>query len=508
MKSVRRRVGIGPWSCLYSPTVVPFRGGIPCQVSGDGNSMAISRKLLDDLEERRAVALSGEGGDAPARGRLLGLFTPDTFQEFGLHARQEDLALPGDGVVAGTGYVDGRPVAGFSQDSAVAGGSLGKVHAAKICAVLDHAGRAGVPVVGFHDSAGARIEEGMDALSGYGRIFRHHVDLSGVVPQIAVVAGPCVGTAAFSPPLADVVIMTRTGSNLYVCGPDVIESVTGEAAGAEEIGGAAVHASLSGLAHLTAEDDDQALVLVRRLLSFLPSNNLTDPPHRIPDALSCTPDAAMNDLVPDSADQAMDVKTIIGRLVDGAGFLEFQPDHAASLVVALARIDGCVVGIVANQPTVRGGTLDRDGADKGAWFVGLCDSFGIPVVSLVDVPGFLPGVDEETGGIARHGARLLFAMAAATVPRITVVMGKAYGGACLAMGSRDTGADMGFAWPTADIGLMGTEGSPSPYLEDGGTTVTDVIEPSRTRAAVALALRGLLSKRDSRPPRKHGNIPL
>jgi propionyl-CoA carboxylase beta chain len=467
--------------------------------------MVISKKLLDDLDERRAAALAS--GDSRAKGlmtareRLLGLYAQDTFLEFGLHAS-------GDGVIAGTGYVDGRPVAGFSQDFSVAGGALGKAHAAKICEIMDHAGRAGVPVVGFHDSDGARMEEGVETLSGYGRIFSRHVDLSGVVPQIAVVAGPCIGTAACAPALMDLVIMTRSHSRLFVCAPDVIESVTGEATSEDEIGGADAHASVSGMAHLVAEDDDHALILLRRLLSFLPSNNHADPPHRIPDALTCTQDAGMDDLVPDSSSQSMDVRKVMGRLVDDGDFLELQADFAANLVIALARIDGCVVGLLANQSMVKGGTLDMNASDKGARFIGFCDSFNIPLVSLVDVPGFLPGVEQEKGGIARHGARMLFANGAASVPRITVVLRKAYGGAFLAMGSRQTGADVVLAWPTADIGLMGAEGSPSPYLNDGVATVTDVIEPSRTRVAVALALRGLLSKRKSGPPRKHGNIPL
>ena len=493
--------------------------------------MVISKKLLDDLDERSAAALAGGDTDKldarrakglmTARERLLGLYAQGTFLEFGLHARHtEGPVLSGDGVIAGTGYVDGRPVAAFSQDFTVAGGSLGKVHAAKICEVMDYAGRAGVPVVGFHDSGGARIEEGVESLSGYGRIFNRHVELSGVVPQIAVVAGPCVGTAACAPALMDFVIMTRSHSRLFVCGPDVIESVTGEGTSEEEIGSADAHASVSGMVHLVAEDDTHALVLLCRLLSFLPSNNLSDPPHRIPDALTCTADAGMNELVPDSSSQPMDVRKVIGRLVDDGDFLELQADFAANMVVAFARIDGCVVGVVANQSMVEGGTLDMDASDKGAWFIGFCDSFNIPIVSLVDVPGFLPAVEQEKGGIARHGARMLFANAAATVPKITVVLRKAYGGAFLAMGSRDTGADLVFAWPTADIGLMGADGAaailgerhrepfPSPYLEDGIATVTDVIEPARTRAAVALALRGLLSKRKSGLPKKHGNIPL
>ena len=517
--------------------------------------MAISKKLLDDLKRRREEALAG--GDANkvearrakglmmARERLQGLFAPDTFQEFGLHSPHairyfgmENMVLPADGVVTGTGYVDGRPVAGFSQDFTVASGSLGKVHAAKICEAMDYAGRAGMAVVGFNDSGGARIEEGVESLSGYGQVFDHHVNLSGVVPQIAVVAGPCVGAAAYSPALMDFVIMTRSNSSMFVCGPDIIQAVTGEATTVEEIGGAEAHAAASGTVHLVADDDNHALVLVRRLLSFLPSNNMSEPPHRIPEDLTCASDAGMNALVPESPTDSLDVKQVIARLVDDGDFLELQPAFAANIVTAFARIDGCVVGVVANQSTVKGGTLDMDGSDKGARFIRFCDSFNIPIVSLVDIPGFLPSVEQERGGIARHGAKMLFANAAATVPKITVVMRKAYGGAFLAMGTRDTGTDAVFAWPTADIGLMGAEGAvailfrpefqaaedpaalvadlaehyrerfPSPYLKDGLGLVTDVIEPARTRAAVALALRGLLSKRQSRLPKKHGNIPL
>jgi len=517
--------------------------------------MAVSKKLLNELSERRLVAEAGGGFDKAAtrrerglmtaRDRLLGLFAPGTFQEFGLHA--ENGAAPGipngklmggDGVITGIGYVDGRPAAAFSQDFTVAGGSLGRVHAGKICAMMDYVERAGLPLIGFNDSGGARIQEGVDSLSGYGQMFCRNVRLSGVVPQIAVIAGPCVGGAAYSPALMDFVVMLRTHAHMFVCGPDVIKAVSGHSTTVAEIGGAESHATVAGIVHFVAEDDGDAIAIVRRLLSYLPANNMGEPPHQLADAVSGVDDPGMNDLLPEDGNQPFDVKAVIGRLADLGTFLEVQEGFAPNLVVGFARIEGCVVGIVANQPMVKAGTLDIDASDKGARFIRTCNAFNVPLVTLVDVPGFLPGIAQERGGIVRHGAKMLFAYGASTVPKITVIMRKAYGGAYLAMCSQDMGADMVLAWPTAEIAVMGAEGAvrilhrreleaaeapdelaaqlaadyrrrlASPYHSAAKGFVTDIIEPAQTRLRVALALRVLLSKREMRPPKKHGNIPL
>ena len=517
--------------------------------------MTISKELLDELAERRAAAEAGGGEDKArtrrekglmtARDRLHSLYQPDTFQEFGLHAIHdidhftiESRAMGGDGVVTGTGFVDGRPVAAFSQDFTVAGGSLGKVHAEKICAIMGYAEKTGIPVVGFKDSGGARIQEGVDSLSGYGQVFNRNVRLSGVVPQIAVIAGPCAGGAAYSPALMDFVIMLRNHANMFICGPDVIKAATGQSTTVAEIGSADSHSEVSGNIHFVAEDDADAVAILRRLLSYLPANNMADPPHVLAEEVTATEDPGMDAILPEDPKQAFDVKEVISRLADTDSFLEVQAEFARNLVVGFARMEGCVVGIVANQPMVKAGTLDIDASDKGARFIRTCNVFNVPIVTLVDVPGFLPGIAQEQGGIIRHGAKMLFAYGASTVPLITVVMRKAYGGAYLAMCSQDMGADAVFAWPSAEIAVMGAEGAvrilyrkefeatqfpdemaedliaeyrenfASPYHSAGRGFVTDVIEPSRTRTRVALALRTLLSKREMRPPKKHGNIPL
>ncbi|WP_413207358.1 acyl-CoA carboxylase subunit beta [Rhodospirillum sp. A1_3_36] len=517
--------------------------------------MAISKTLANELERRRAAALAGGGqakadarhakGKMTARERLTTLFTEGTFQEFGLHAQHAtrhfgmaDKSIPTDAVVCGTGFIDGRPVAGFSQDFTVVGGSLGEIHAKKICHTLDHAVKAGVPVIGFNDSGGARIQEGVGALSAYGQVFYRNVQLSGVVPQISVIAGPCAGGAAYSPALTDFIIMTRHNAEMFICGPEVIRAVTGQVTTMAEIGSAEAHASVAGNIHFIAEDDAHAVAIVHRLLSFLPSNNMMDPPHRIEPDLSVADDPVLDDIVPEDPKIPFDCRKVIERLADGGDYLEVMPTFAANIVIAFGRIGGVVVGFVSNQPTVKAGTLDIDASDKAARFVRFCNVFNIPLVTLVDVPGFLPGVQEERRGIIRHGAKMLFAYASATVPKITVIMRKAYGGAYLAMCSQDMGADRVIAWPTAEIAVMGAEGAvnilykreldkaddrkakskeladeyreqfASPYLSAGKLFVSDIIQPRQTRSAIALTLRGLLSKRETRPPKKHGNIPL
>ena len=450
----------------------------------------------------------------------------------------EKRSLPADGVITGIGQVAGQKIAGFSQDFTVAGGSLGKVHADKICDLMDFALRTGMPVVAFNDSGGARIQDGVESLSGYGKVFHSNVLLSGVVPQIAVIAGPCAGGAAYSPALMDFIVMTKSNANLFICGPDVIKAATGQVTTMDEIGSAHAHATTSGNIHFVAEDDADSIRIVQRLLSFLPENNTSGPPHLLDQPVDMAADPGMDELVPVKSLEALDVLDVIARLVDGGDFMEVQSEFAKNMVIGFARIQGVVVGIIANQSKVLAGTLDIDASDKAARFIRFCNAFNVPLVTLVDVPGFLPGVTQEKGGIIRHGAKMLFAYGGATVPKITVIMRKAYGGAYLAMCSRDMGADMVFAWPSAEIAVMGAEGAvnilyrreleaaedrdakaeelaaeyrerfASPYLSAARAFVADVIEPSQTRAAVGTALRNLLSKRQTRPPKKHGNIPL
>jgi len=518
--------------------------------------MPIDPKLMKDLEARREkIALGGgqakidkrhEKGQLSARERLQLLFDEDTFQEFGMHAQHTSQrfgmagkSLPADGVVTGIGYVDGRPLAAFAHDFTVSGGSLGRIHAKKVCDLLDFAMKSGMPCVGINDSGGARIQEGVDSLSGYGQIFFRNVEASGLIPQVAIIAGPCAGGAAYSPALCDFLIMVQNPStNMFICGPEVIKAATGETAQLDQFATAAAHATASGNIHLIANDDAHAVALSKKLLSYLPGNNVDDPPHTPSDALSLEPVPALDDIVPADPKSGFDVKNVIANLVDDADFFEIQPDFAKNLVTGFAKIDGVIVGIIANQPNFKAGCLDIDASDKGARFIRTCNIYAVPILNLVDVPGYMPGLAQERGGIIRHGAKLLFAYASATVPKITIVMRKAYGGAYLAMCSSDLGADLVYAWPTAEIAVMGAEGATkiifgrelkthekpqerlaelveeyrvefaSPYQAAGASLITDVIKPSQTRGLVSLGLRSLLNKRETRPPKKHGNIPL
>ena len=515
----------------------------------------MSPKLLAELAEKRTAALAGGGpeklaarrakGLHTARERLESFFDGGQFLELGLHVDQScsDFGmagkyLAGDGVITGVGQVNGRPVAAYSQDFTVNGGSLGRMHAKKICDLLDYAKTNGVPVVGINDSGGARIQEGDEALSGYGSIFFRNTMLSGVVPQISVIAGPCAGGAAYSPALTDFIIMAKNGAHMFICGPEVIKAATGEVATMDEVGGALTNASVSGNVHFVADSGVEALQIVKKLHSFLPSNNIQDPPHDLSVPLDPAPDPAMNDIMPEDPKNAFDVKKVITRLVDGADFFEVQRDFAKNMAVGFGRIQGVVTGFIANQPNHKAGTIDIDASDKASRFIRFCNVFNIPIVTLVDTGGFLPGKAQERGGIIRHGAKMLFAYSAATVPKITVIMRKAYGGAYLAMCPRDLGADMVFAWPTAEIAVMGAAGAAkiifkreiaaaadpkareaglaeeyrakfaAPYRAASKAMITDVIEPSETRAKLALALRATLNKREARPAKKHGNIPL
>lgn len=515
--------------------------------------MAIRDELLEELAARRAEACAGGGleklekrrqkGLLTARERIGELYDTGSFQESGMHvnhdtAGMEGKRLSGDGVITGIGNVDGRPVAAFSQDFTVSGGSLGRMHSQKICDMMETAEHLGIPVVAINDSGGARIQEGVHSLSGYGQVFYRNVELSGLVPQIAVIAGPCAGGAAYSPALMDFLIMTRKGAQMFICGPDVIRAATGQDAPIELFGTAEAHASVSGNIHFIAEDDRHALAITRKLLSFLPLNNMQDPPHHMPDEIATDTDPAMDALVPADMKTPLDVTQVIARLVDNGDFLEVQREFAKNLVIGFGRIHGMVAGIVANQPMVKAGTLDVDASDKGARFIRFCNAFNIPLVTLVDIPGFMPGLSQERGGIIRHGAKMLFSYAAATVPSVTVILRKAYGGSYLAMCSKDMGADFVYAWPTAEIAVMGAEGAvrviykkeiesaadpkareeelialyrhdfASPYQAAEHGMITDVIAPAETRTRVAMALRIALTKRLTRPPKKHGLIPL
>ncbi len=517
--------------------------------------MSLQPQLLQSLRERRATIMAGGGAEKiaerhakgllSARERLEALFQPGTFQEIGMHVRHgahhfgmAKKDFPADGVITGTGFVDGELVAAYSQDFTVGAGTLGKAHAQKIVRLMQYALKLGAPVVSMQDSGGARIQEAVDALSGYGEVFYQNVLASGVVPQIALVLGPCAGGASYSPALTDFIVMTRKNAHMFITGPEVIKAVSGRTTTMDEVGSAEMHATVSGNVHFIAEDDGHAVRIAQQLLSYLPQNNTEEPPHRLSAALVIGHDEAMNALVPGEPSEPMDVRSIIAHLVDGGELLEVHAGWARNLIVGFARIEGMVVGLVANQPMELAGALDINASDKGARFIRFCNAFNIPIVTLVDVPGFLPGVEQERGGIIRHGAKLLFAYASCTTPKITLILRKAYGGSYLAMCSQEMGADFVYAWPNAEIAVMGAQGAvnvlyrkelgeaadrkaktaelvaqyraefASPYLSASRGYITDVIEPSQTRSVLALSLRKSLSKRELRPAKKHGNVPM
>jgi methylmalonyl-CoA carboxyltransferase 12S subunit len=489
------------------------------------------------------LAKQREQGKLTARERIDALVDPGTFEEFGLFAqhRQSNFGMagkevPADGVITGAAAVDRRLVHLASQDFTVLGGSAGEVHSHKVADVMQLALQTGSPFIFINDSGGARVQEGIDSLSGYGRVFYTNSELSGAVPQISVICGPCAGGAAYSPALTDFVIQTRQ-SQMFITGPQVIKQVTGEQITAEELGGPDAHMEHSGVNHFIAENDEEALYLCKRLLSFLPSNNLEDPP-RMPFENDVSPNPALNHVVPVDPKQGYDVRAVICGIVDRGDFLEVQEGHARNIVVGFARILGRSLGIIANQPSVLSGVLDIDASVKASRMVRFCNAFNIPIVTFVDVPGFLPGVNQEHGGIIRHGAKMLYAYSSATVPKIQVILRKSYGGAHLAMCSKDLGADRVFAWPTAEIAVMGAEGAveivfrkemmdaedkaarradlidqyrntfSTPYVSAGRRLVDDIIEPAETRTHLARALEYLQTKRERRPPKKHGLIPL
>ena len=486
-----------------------------------------------------------ERGKLTARERLDLLLDPGSFVEldaFVVHRAEEfgldEQRILGDGVVTGHGSVDGRLVFVYSQDFTVFGGSLSEAHAEKICKVMDLAMRTGAPIVGLNDSGGARIQEGVVSLGGYAEIFLRNTLASGVVPQLSVIMGPCAGGAVYSPAITDVTIMVDGTSYMFVTGPDVVRAVTHEEVDRERLGGAATHTQVSGVAHLAAPDEAAALDLARRVLGFLPQNNLGTPPHRPTADSAERRDALLDTIVPDEPTRAYDMKAVITAIADDGEFLELQPDWAANIITGFAHLGGWSVGIVAQQPMVLAGALDIDASDKAARFVRFCDAFNVPLVTLVDVPGFLPGVAQEHGGIIRHGAKLLYAYCEATVPKLTVITRKAYGGAYDVMSSKHIRGDVNLAWPTAEIAVMGVEGAVNiifrdriartddaaaerdrlvheyqdrfahPYIAAARGYVDDVIEPSETRPRLIRSLEMLAGKRDRNPARKHGNIPL
>ncbi|GAA1734512.1 acyl-CoA carboxylase subunit beta [Luedemannella helvata] len=492
----------------------------------------------------RAVAKQHARGKKTARERIELLVDPGSFVELDELARHRstnfglDRTRPyGDGVITGYGTVDGRQVCVFAQDFTVFGGSLGEVFGEKIVKIMDLAMKIGCPLIGINDSGGARIQEGVVSLGRYGEIFFRNVRASGVIPQISLIMGPCAGGAVYSPAITDFTVMVDQTSHMFITGPDVIKTVTGEDVGFEELGGARTHNHRSGNAHYLATDEDDAVDYVRALLAYLPSNNADDPP-AWPSAADLDPDEAdhaLDTLIPDSANQPYDMHTVIGTVLDDGEFLEVSPLFAQNIVVGFGRVEGHPVGVVANQPLHLAGCLDIDASEKAARFVRTCDAFNIPLLTFVDVPGFLPGAAQEWGGIIRRGAKLIYAYAEATVPKITTITRKAYGGAYDVMGSKHLGADLNFAWPTAQVAVMGAQGavnilyrdelrtSPddrarliqeyedtlaNPYLAAERGYVDAVIAPSQTRAHITRALRTLRTKRETLPPKKHGNIPL
>jgi propionyl-CoA carboxylase beta chain len=508
----------------------------------------------------RAVEKQHARGKKTARERLAMLLDEGSFIEMDKYARHRSTAFGqaenrpyGDGVVTGYGTVDGRTVAVFAQDFTVFGGSLGEVFGEKICKVMDFAMKVGCPVIGLNDSGGARIQEGVVSLGLYGEIFRRNVHASGVVPQISLVMGPCAGGAVYSPAVTDFTVMVDQTSHMFITGPEVIKTVTGEDVSFEDLGGARAHNTRSGVAHHMGTDEQDAIDYVKALLSYLPSNNLEDPPSFAddpdePDSLEVTDhDRELDTLVPDSANTPYDMHTVIEHVVDStaddtADFLEVHEMFAPNIICGFGRIEGRSVGVVANQPMQFAGTLDIDASEKAARFVRTCDAFNVPVLTFVDVPGFLPGTDQEWDGIIRRGAKLIFAYAEATVPLVTVITRKAYGGAYDVMGSKHLGADINLAWPTAQIAVMGAQGAvnilyrrqlqaaedsgedveqarqrfiaeyedtlANPYVAAERGYIDTVITPSNTRMNVTRALRALRSKRETLPPKKHGNIPL
>jgi len=510
---------------------------------------------IEKLREMRQQAQFGGGQDRidaqHAKGRLTArerihlLLDQGSFRELDMFVTHrstgfgvEDKRFLSDSVITGWGMIDGRPVYVFSQDFTVFGGSLGEVHAEKICKIMDLATKNGAPVIGLNDSGGARIQEGVVSLGAYADIFLRNTLSSGVIPQISAIMGPCAGGAVYSPAITDFIVMVKGSSYMFITGPDVIKAVTREEVTFEELGGAKAHNTVSGVAHFAAEDEEDCMYLIRKLLSYIPQNNMEDPPLVTPTDDPLRMDEELDSIVPDSPTKPYDMKGIIRRVVDDGDFFEVHEHWAQNIVVGFARLNGRSAGVVAQQPAVLAGVLDIDSSDKAARFVRFCDCFNIPIITFVDVPGFLPGVSQEHGGIIRHGAKLLYAYCQATVPKITIITRKAYGGAYVVMSSKHIRGDVSYAWPSAEIAVMGPDGAVNiifrkeiaaaedpqaeaeqlgqeyrekfahPYIAASRGYVDDVIEPRETRPRLIEALETLQNKRDHNPPKKHGNIPL
>ena len=517
--------------------------------------MGIVEDKIKDLKEKekkilqmggeKAVAKHKEKGKLTARERMDLLFDPGTFREIDMFVTHrcvnfgmEDVDIPSDGVVTGHGLVEGRQVFAFAQDFTARAGSLGEMHAKKICKVMDLALKAGVPFVGLNDSGGARIQEGVDALSGYGQIFYRNSLASGVIPQVSAIMGPTAGGAVYSPAMTDYIFMVKNSSYMFITGPEVIKSVTGEEITFEDLGGAMAHNEKSGVAQFACESDQDALDQIKKLLAYLPSNNMEDPPIVNTGDSPKRVDPALDALIPDSPNQSYDIKDVIRSLVDNGEFFEPHEFFARNMVTCFARLNGRSIGIIANQPKELAGCLDINASDKATRFIRFCDAFNVPLLTIADVPGYLPGSNQEWGGIIRHGAKLLWCYSEATVPKLLLVTRKDYGGSYLAMCSKDLGADMAFAWPTAEIAVMGAAGAANiihrkeikaaddpkakreekiqeynelfsnPYCAANRGYIDAVLVPSETRPRLIEALEIMCGKREMRPPKKHGNIPV
>jgi len=501
-------------------------------------------KLLE-MGGKAAVEKQHERGKLTARERINLLFDAGTFRETDIFMRHrgtlfglEKMEIPADGVITGYGKVNGRPVCAFSQDFTARAGTLGEMHSKKICKILDMAMKSGVPVVGFNDSGGARIQEGVDSLSAYGQIFYRNAIASGVVPQISAIMGPCAGGAVYSPAMTDFVFMVKNTSHMFITGPDVIKAVLGEVITFEDLGGAMAHNTKSGVAHFACEDDANAIEQIKTLLAFLPSNNMEEPPRIDTGDSPLRTDPSLDSIIPDNPMASYDIKAVIHSIADNGIFYEVHQFYAQNIIVGFARLDGRTIGIIANQPKVLAGCLDVNSSDKATRFIRFCDCFNIPLLTIADVPGYLPGSDQEWSGVIRHGAKLLWCYSEATVPKITLITRKDYGGSYLAMCSRDLGCDMALAWPTAEIAVMGAEGAANiifrreiqaaedpeekrkelildyqnrlynPYIAASRGYIDAVIVPSESRPRLIEALEVLSTKRETLPPKKHGNIPM
>jgi len=504
-------------------------------------------KLASKREEARMgggqkrIDIQHSKGKLTARERIEVLLDPDSFEEYGLFVehRCNDFGMdekrhPGDGVITGQGTINGRLVFVYSQDFTVMGGSLGEAHAKKICHILDRAIQVGAPVVGINDSGGARIQEGVDSLAGYGEIFQRNIDASGVIPQISLIMGPCAGGAVYSPALTDFTLMVENSSYMFVTGPDVVKTVTHETVSQEDLGGASVHSAKSGVAHLTFKSDIETLLQARRLINFLPLSNKSEIPQIPVDDNYDRVDVSLNTLIPENPNQPYNMLELIEKILDEGDFFEIQADYAKNIIIGFGRMEGQTVGVVANQPMQLAGCLDIKASEKSARFIRFCDAFNIPIITFVDVPGFLPGTDQEHNGIIKHGAKLLYAYGEATIPKITLITRKAYGGAYIVMNSKHLRGDVNFAWANAEIAVMGPEGAveivfreeaknpelkkqkveeyrekfASPFVAASRGFIDEVIRPQNTRKRLCMALQLLKNKQVQKPWKKHDNLPL